>query len=181
MTIGPLLLFVEITIELMDFMYYQNWPVKVLVDGVQGRLRHNQMLHDGRSIMHASPWNTDPSWLYHRQLKNEWELPINPHLCTQIAVYCSYDVLYITHYRRTFYLHWLQKESYIPCFYMIFSYKCQNGRGSFFRTPLYTSSSANSVWRQRTMRAMMRTILVASRLSRERCSLALSATVLRNV
>ena len=55
MTIGPLLLFLEITIELMDFMYYQNSPVKVLVDGVQGRLCHNQMLHDGRSIMHASP------------------------------------------------------------------------------------------------------------------------------
>ena len=71
MTIGPLLLFVEITIELMDFMCYQDWSVKVLVEGVQGRLCHHQVLHDGKSIMHTSPSNIDPSWLYHRQFKNE--------------------------------------------------------------------------------------------------------------
>ena len=71
MTIGPLLLFVKITFELMDFMCYQNWHVKALIEGVQERLNHKQVLHDARSIMHTSPSNTDPSWLYHRQFKNE--------------------------------------------------------------------------------------------------------------
>ena len=54
MTIGPLLLFVKITCELMDFMCYPNSHVKALIEGVQEELSHKQVLHDGRSIMHTS-------------------------------------------------------------------------------------------------------------------------------
>ena len=60
MTIGPLLLFVKITLELTDFMCYQYWHVKALTEGVQERLSHKQVLHDGRSIMHTPTFKHRP-------------------------------------------------------------------------------------------------------------------------